>query len=68
MSRQKAKEKRDEIAQIYGESEWDIELHRILFGELRCLKCGSENFKEILDAYDGVTYCCNDCPDNDELN
>jgi hypothetical protein len=49
----------------YFDSEWDEELHRLMFGIAKCLKCGSEVFEEALDIDNGITWCCSDCPEYD---
>jgi hypothetical protein len=65
MSRQKARERVQQIIEIYADAEWDEDLWREVFGPAKCFKCGSEEFEEILDAHLNVVYCCSDCPDYD---
>ena len=63
MSRRKARERVQQIVEIYHEAEWDVDLFREVFGLAKCFKCGSEEFEEILDTHLGVVYCCSDCPE-----
>lgn len=66
--RKKAEKVRDEFEKISKESEWDIPAFRVMYGNGKCIRCGSTRFKDILIYEAGVTYCCSDCPELDEYH
>lgn len=70
MSRQSPKSKikrirelRDKLLEIEDAAVWDEDIFRELFAGVRCIKCGSVSFEEIIDQDNGLVTCCTDCPE-----
>jgi hypothetical protein len=64
-SRQRARDRVEDLVRLYVEAEWDQDLFIEMYGVSKCFKCGSESFEEALDIDGEIVVCCSDCEDYD---